>query len=507
MPDSDDGEASPKNASNMYAISKVGEFVDRGEDEQNSEFIDAAFSLAEHIRRGELTPTEAALLDYCVANAWAFRYAQRRVDPEAAWDFDQPEITEQVRLLRRAAYGPGFAGLSTLNKCQILTNLGNQFDSLGRFIEARACWNAALVIDPNFWMAKANRGRALMSYGCALYDDGHLRVFAHHAHSELRDATDLIEQHPQLGDSRLLGHFSTHADAIARQFDLSGIAASYRPDEGDMGETADERDYRAWCLSHTLFLNPLNDVVQAPIAAQDVLHLPSFTAAIDEPPVVVGMFNELKQAYASARYMLWESDQSDGAHFSDRDVLLLNTLDYPAYGLATEQLKMAFRVAYSVFDKIALFLNRYLELGMGARQVNFRAMWVEGKDKALRSRIAGSKNWPLRGLYWLSKDLFEEGAQDLLEPDARRIAELRNLIEHRFLRVVDDGFPIPDDSDAEVPSISRGDLERRTLRLFQLARSALIYLSLAMHHEERTRKREGLAMPMHLGTFDDEWKR
>ncbi|MEN5371423.1 LA2681 family HEPN domain-containing protein [Luteimonas sp. TWI406] len=124
----------------------------------------------------------------------------------------------------------------------------------------------------------------------------------------------------------------------------------------------------------------------------------------------------------SARFMLWESGKSEEAHFSDRDVLLLNTLDYPAFGLATEQLKMAFRVAYSIFDKIAFFLNRYLALGMGPRQVNFRAVWTEGKNKALRSRIAGSKNWPLRGLYWLSKDLFEEGAQDLLEPDARRIA-------------------------------------------------------------------------------------
>ena len=58
--------------------------------------------------------------------------------------------------------------------------------------------------------------------------------------------------------------------------------------------------------------------------------------------------------------------------------------------------------------------------------------------------------------------------------------------------------------------VSRPHLERRTLRLLQLARSALIYLSLAMHQEERKRRNEDeerLSAPMSFGTWKDDWKR
>jgi LA2681-like HEPN len=41
---------------------------------------------------------------------------------------------------------------------------------------------------------------------------------------------------------------------------------------------------------------------------------------------------------------------------------LYNTLDYPTYSVAIEKVKAAYRLAYSLFDKIAFFLNAYLDL-------------------------------------------------------------------------------------------------------------------------------------------------
>ncbi|MDX5595492.1 LA2681 family HEPN domain-containing protein [Pseudovibrio sp. SPO723] len=43
----------------------------------------------------------------------------------------------------------------------------------------------------------------------------------------------------------------------------------------------------------------------------------------------------------------------DTAHFSDKDVALYNTLDYPSYALAVEKARLAYRMEYSLFDKIA----------------------------------------------------------------------------------------------------------------------------------------------------------
>ena len=85
---------------------------------------------------------------------------------------------------------------------------------------------------------------------------------------------------------------------------------------------------------------------------------------VKEPPTLVGFFNQLKQEYASARWLLYEGSQTDTVHFSDREVVLYNTLDYSCHALAVEKTKIAFRMAYSMFDKLVLFLNEYLHLGI-----------------------------------------------------------------------------------------------------------------------------------------------
>lgn len=241
--------------------------------------------------------------------------------------------------------------------------------------------------------------------------------------------------------------------------------------------------------------------------------MPNFVLPAGEPPVVTRMFNELKQLFASARWMLWEGLQGEGDHFSDRDVVRFNTLDHPSYGLSVEKVKAAFRLSYSIFDKIAYFLNNYLGLGVVERRISFRTIWREKDTGPLRDPIAMSENWPLRGLYWLSKDLFEEGMWDSTEPQARALAELRNHLEHKYVKFHEFSVPASGNGhpfrDTLGYGLTRSDLEQRTLRLLQLVRSALVYLSLAMHQEERRRAkgRSGLSAPMLLDVWRGEWKR
>ena len=270
-----------------------------------------------------------------------------------------------------------------------------------------------------------------------------------------------------------------------------------------------ERAYRRWCLEHILFLNPLNDVEMASVAAHDIMSLPDFTTEINKPPIVTGMFNALKQEFVSARWMLWEGMKFAGPHFSDREVLLYNTLDYPSYGLSVEKVKMAFRMAYSILDKIAYFLNHYLALGIPEKRINFRTIWREKDNGPVRDRFVKSENWPIRGLFWLSKDLFEEDMRDSTEPEAHALAELRHHLEHKYVKVHETRLgPSDPFCDTLAHSIGRSDLEQRTLRLMQLARSALIYLSLGMHREERERAKSerGLAATISLDPLPDEWK-
>ncbi|MHB9101959.1 MAG: LA2681 family HEPN domain-containing protein [Sulfuricella sp.] len=494
------------------ALDLIAHLIDQASDDAALNLVDHSLYLADKLEARGLQPSEMALLDYFRANAWACRYQQRLNDRAAIWNFEQPEVRQQVFLLRRAMNSPGFVAMDALRRCQILTNLANQLDTLGRFVEARAYWSAALVIDSSFWMARANRGRGLMHYAAALYDPGHAGVFAVHAHCDLIKAVELISRHPHLGDSRLISFFSKSAEQIAHHYDIEAISKAYKPDDWDIGTEPMERAYRRWCLDNVLFLNPMNDIEAASIAARDILSLPDFTTAINEPPIVVGMFNELKQGFVSARWMLWEGIQSDEPHLSDREVLLYNTLGYPAYGLSVEKVKIAFRMAYSTLDKIAYFLNHYLALGIPEKRVSFRTIWREKDNGPVRDRFAKSENWPFRGLFWLSKDLFEEDMRDSTEPEARALADLRNHLEHKYVKVHE--MLLPSKSlgdpfhDALAHEITRPDLERRTLRLMQLVRSALIYLALGMHREEQERRKgkDGLMATMPLDPWRDEWK-
>jgi hypothetical protein len=468
-----------------------------------------------------LTANQRATLDYYRSNAWSHREAASHQTDDAAWSWDQESAGKQVLHLRRSMRVPSEGNGVDFVRCQVRTNLGGQLDKLGRTVAAQRSYMKALQELPQFWMARGNRGVALLSYCSVLYDDGHQAAFAACAHREMTTALDHMAKHPSLGEAEpIASGLRERISYIEQELDV-GAMLNQIETEYSLGNDHLERRYRTWCLNETLFLNPLNDLGALTIAARDILGLPSFRADLEEPPVLIGFFNQLKQEYASARWLLFEALDDDEAHLSDRDVGLLNTLDYPAYGLAVEKLKTAYRLAYSLLDKVAYFLNHYLGLGVPERDVSFRKIWYEGKEKKdlkVRASLETSRNWPLRGLFWLSKDLFEKRFADVMEPEAEELAAIRNHLEHKYLKVLWLSIPEPTSeasadmfTDTLAFSISREQLEHRTLHVMRLAREALIYLSLGMHEEERRRERldpsKGLVMPMVLPPVEDNEKR
>ncbi len=494
------------------ALDAVAQLIDHATDQGDRHLTERALAYCDALEVRELTPAQQCLLDYYRANAWGNQQVILRSDPTAAWAWDQPEVQKQIYYLRRALNNPAFESLEQIRRCQVLTNLANQLSTIGRFVEARAYWTRALAIDPDFWMARGNRGRGLIQYANVLYDGGHRAVFGLFAHRDVVNAAEGALRMPHLGDARVALHFRQCATSVESVMDPSVVAETYNLDGYALGETEEERHYRTWCLQRTLFLNPLNDLEARSIAARDVLHLPNFTTGLKEPPIPAGFFNQMKQEFVSSRWLYFQATHEAEPHFSDRDVLLYNTLDYPTYGLAVEKLKMAFRSAYSLFDKIAFFLNHYMDLGIAFRQVNFHSIWRENKKMPVRAQFEASENWPYRGLYWLSKDLFEDtdDYRDLTEPDAQALHEVRNHLEHRYLKVHDPTLPYRNSpgkgagpySDTLAYALSRDDLEGKALRVLMLARAALIYLSLGMHcEEERRRKQRGggvIYMPLTL---------
>lgn len=489
-----------------------------------TELADTA-ALEQSVERATiLQPTLAVAKDiaefhYFLGNAWDELCYLRRAADGSSWEWKQPELEEANRCFRTALASDGFVRLPRPRQCQVLTNIGNHFDHVGRFVEAVEYWDRALAIDPHFGMAIGNRGFGLSNYAWHLYDPGHGVVFLRVAHKALVDAT------AQPLEGNALASFRATRERIEKAFHGKPPAGEPRFREYSLGRSKAEQEYRRMCLRRRLFLNPLNDLGQYSVAARDILTTPSMTTSINEGPRFQGFFNQLKQEYASARYLYVEGMKKPGrAHYSDRDVRLFDTLDYPVYGLAAEELKLAFRMSYSVLDKVAFFLNKYLGLGIPEREVKFRTLWFKkhgAKQGILRPEFKDRQNLPLRGLYWLSLDLADptEDLREALEPEARELAEIRNHLEHKYLKLHSEGFHGENHrqtqgflTDTLSFSINRRSFEQKCLTMLKLARAAIMYLSFAVRVEERHRAEErgasgAVAMPMRLRDFPDEWKR
>jgi tetratricopeptide (TPR) repeat protein len=512
----------PSALDSAQALEHLARLIDLAFDSMHVEGTRSAILLGEGIAKRPLTPAQVALLDYYLSNAWSNRTRLERQSAQDEWKWEQAGAEKQIIHLRRALGSAGFRELDTVRRCQILTNLGNLLDTVGRFVEAVDYWDRALAVLPSFGMAQGNRGYGLICYARALYDEGHRATFLRHAHSGLRAA---LSSDPE----DVYGVGQEARDAFVEQVALleSSLVPEFlgrgtEMDDFPLGDTEGEIGYRRWCLEHRLFLNPLNDLGPHPIAAWDVLTTPGIVVKRGEGMHPHGFYNQLKQEYASARFLFYEGNTSTGPHFSDKGVLLYNTLDYPCYSLAAEKVKAAFRMAYSLLDKAAFFLNHYLALGIPERRVSFRSFWYVRQDRkgGLLPQFDACENWPLRGLFWLSKDLYESDPdfRECLEPDAQELDSVRNHAEHKYLKLHDSlwcgpkaeggGSAIRPDTLAH--SAYRSDFYGKALRMLKTARAALIYLSLAIRAEEGNRERakpkNGLVMPMQLDTWEDEWK-
>jgi hypothetical protein len=504
--------------SNDAALEKTGILIDSAGDQKRDDGLSTALEWCNWLQKRSLSEGQQALLEYFRANAWGNRQRIKHRDPEIAWNWEQPEVFQQVLSLRRTLRLPGFETLHPVRRCQIHTNLGNQLNTLGRFADALPVWTRALEINPKFGMALGNRGYGFYRYARSLYDRGHAYVFLVFAHRDLSAALAPKVDYEGYHHKDAKAFFARLKADIEKKIDIIKVKRPLRLNDYEIGRSKQERDYRQWVLYERLFLNPLNDLGPYKIAARDVFTLPDFRTPLRESPTLVGLFNQIKQEYVSARWMLFEGMHAHTMHFSDRDVLLYNTLDYPSYALAVEKVKAAYRIAYSLFDKIAFFLNDYGKLGVAVNNVYFRSVWYVGQDakkRVVRPELVQLQNLPLRGLYWLTKDFFDADIQDVMEPEAQALYVIRNSLEHRYLKVHEMLVPRPKEesilnmwTDRLAYSVQRNDFERKTLHLFKLARAAIIYLSLGMHREESRRGKgdPSKIAPMPLDRWSDRWK-
>lgn len=445
------------------------------------------------------------IFHYNVANGWSYlQMLTQQVNSDDFWAFKFQELEKQIINLRLALiFSEGIN--DDFNKCQILTNLGNLFSHIGRFSEAQLYWHKALKIIPDFPMALGNIGFGLFHYAKALYDRGHQAIFFKFTYKYLTESLKL-DMYPEAKQS-----FSAIAKDLEERFDNKQLKDLEGLGDYKLGKSKGEQVYRKWCLDNKLFLNPINDITTESIAAHDCILLPTMTLEFDQPPVYQTIFNQLKQEFVSGRFLLFEGITKKRKHFSDKGNLQMDTLDYATYSFSIEKVKIAFRMCYSILDKIGYLLNEYLDLGFKPDQVSFRKIWYiykKNKPEGLNPKISETKNWALRGLFWLSKDLYEKNDLEFvssIEPDAKDLTLMRNYIEHKSFKTVEFGTLSFVDNGLTF-LISRTEFELRTLKLFRLVRAAMIYLSLCINQEEIKKDIDKPTLPIDFIDLKDDYK-
>lgn len=424
------------------------------------------------------------LLHYFRANAFS---GLRQLDPEFeknrfAWQ--QPEFSEEILSLRRATKCSRFNDLHLIRRCQILTNLGNALDRVGRPIEAIAAWDKALRIKPKFAMAAANRAYGLSRYSSALYDPGHQCIFLHYAAEGFRSALDKDAVWDSEYPPAVIEGIQTKLVNIEGYIAQSCQLDNFDPNGFETGRSEAARSLNQWRLESRLFLNPLNDLGAWPVAAQDVFHLPNHRYAIGEAPRFVRYYDWLKQEYVAACVLLHEGLADDAVHPADETLLTFEHADYSVTSVQIEKQKTAFRMAYSLLDKCALFINDYFDLGNEPKSLStsFRKVWFKDPKKGKLNPKLPLQNWRLRGLYSLSLDLFDDDLKELASPLAIKANDVRNAAEHRFVSVHE--FMKPADDLPLSENVTVEELSEMALHTLKLARAAIMGLSLAIHHQE-----------------------
>ncbi|MGO8793455.1 MAG: LA2681 family HEPN domain-containing protein [Candidatus Sulfotelmatobacter sp.] len=316
-----------------------------------------ALAWYEALEEKGLSGEAAILLDYNWANAIAGeRYG-------TAWTWEQPTLARELYHLRRAVSNEKFAQMPDVFKCKCLTNLGNRLNVAGRAIEALDCWRRVLEVNPNFGMALCNRAKTLADYANALEDKDYQALFLFFAHREASSAIAPTAFYTAVRDQRNRAKVETLKESIESVVDMAGLAPAVATlNWEDTSATEEERPYRHWCLLNCLYLNPLNDLGRYAFATRDSVGLAAHVVPVDAPHVFESFYDQMKQEYVSARWLLYEGLNAKVPHFSDKDVLLQATEPKPSLSLAIEKVKAAYKAAYSLFDKIGFFMNAYMTL-------------------------------------------------------------------------------------------------------------------------------------------------
>lgn len=384
---------------------------------------------------------------YSIGNLYAELYDNTKTD----WFSD--DLSMAVLYFRKALHAVGEISWSReenyLRSC-IETNLANYLSFQGRVLCVIPFYDSAIKQkNPIAFISKANNEIFIAG---SLYDQANSKYHLRCAYFNVLEAKKLEHlmdsaQRESLAEGSRLNNFYLRYQENDKIFDFDD---SFTKNEIDRKE----RKYFDWVRKETLFLNDLNDILSSDLVKYDSLRLPNMLHSINtalslsESLVYHGNFDELKNDFCYARYLLYVGLEipEDVDHFYNNTYQHIDDYSYSINNLKTSHYKNSFRIFYSLLDKLAYFIYRFFDLGpiRDDNRVSFLNVFVKTVNGNVKpnQKIEKSNNHFIHALFFILKDIRElksyTDVSKWVDPDVASYDEIRNAMEHRSLKIVDD---------------------------------------------------------------------
>jgi len=359
----------------------------------------------------------------------------------------------------------------------IFVNMANLLDSVGRSIEAIEYYDKALSINPNFGMALANKGMSLKYYARLTGD----RWVTHYKDSYNLMKLGLDKGVYKEAEEIFLKHIKEMEKYVDfnKCKDICNLKTLNITSESDL-----EKFSKEFCIKHKLYLNLCNHCQKCNSALGDDMAINKMIISVEiplenDPFLKLSSFiNEIKQNYITARFLLIQSRFNDDTlNFVDKDVTIVDTLNYVENNIYVQLVKFAFKNMFDILDKIAIFINEYLKMDKKERYIDFNSIWYENSDRKrekIHNKILETNNFNLNALFNIYLDLNNGRYEELVE--------IRHALTHRFLDVYWMG-------DNSIQSMSEEYLVEQTIRIAKVVRNAIIYLLSFVDLEESKKEK------------------
>lgn len=427
-----------------------------------------------------------ALISYHIANGYGILdFLSHKEDRRLNLIIDNENLQNQKKEFRRAIQD--IQTLPSSIKKRLWTNFGNCLCSLGRGVEGMDAYHQALLLDPLFSMAAGNLAME-MRFFAAISGEYRpaIEISAYQIYRSIIDRPDLIEH----GGISSRESFLQEMRKIEGNFKDPGVLdrpVEHPPINWDSFSLTEQTYYR-FCLEHRLFLNLHIHDSACKAAIGDPVFIPLLVNQNGDSraDLLITQINQIKEDYISARFTLFlalqRNEKMDNLSRLTRFANLENGATFTLYsGL----LKTSFKEAFGVLDKIACFLNAYLEIGLDDQNIQFdnpspeKCVWRNGPE--IRPEILKCDHIGLFALYDIYLDFISKYY-------TIRFQQLRNALVHRTLEIVVSEAEQSGGSGKE--RISYPEMIERTTELLQIVRSSIIYLITFVAAHELEKKAE-----------------